>query len=70
MIRPVQRNSELILLILRYAENKATGLRLLREPSFADYSRAQVGHHIRICQQAGLLETSKAGKVPRIKDLT
>ncbi len=66
----MRRDPELVLLLLRYAEEEATGTRFLTEPSFDNYSRSQVGHHIKICQQAGLLEASKQGKVPRIKDLT
>lgn len=66
----MRRDPKLILLLLRYAENKATGNRYLTEPRFDGYSRIQVGHHIKICRQAGLLETANEGRAPRIKDLT
>ena len=65
----MSRNTDLILLILRYAEEDTTG-RALREPSFDGYGLAQVRHHIDLCQQQGLLKVSRSGKRRKIVALT
>ena len=40
--------------ILRYAEEKATGQRLIA-PEFEDYSKPEVNYHIGLCYEAGFL---------------
>ena len=66
----VARDKTLILEILRYVEAKATIRRPLAPPSFADYSRWQVRHHIELCEQASFLQLQNKGDPHRIRTLT
>ena len=63
-------NEALMLIILRYAEENADGDRLIREPSFTDYTRQQVRYHIDMCRQAGFLTVHESGKRLKILALT
>ena len=50
----MKRKMELILRILFYAEEKASGSPL-RPPRLTDYSPEEIKYHIRLCQEAGYL---------------
>ena len=53
----MKRKMELILKILRYSEENATGGMPLGLPSFSDYSREEVNYHTGLCHEAGYLHT-------------
>lgn len=54
------RHMKLIWLILEYASENDTGVSgKIQIPEFEDYSREQVEHHLKLCEEAGYLELSK-----------
>ncbi len=65
----MKRHKKLILMILRYAEENATG-KPLPAPRYEEYSRIEVLYHIDLCHQAGYLEIQKSGKNLKILNLT
>ena len=66
----MDRHDELILLILRYTRENATGSRPLSDPDFEGFTREQVHYHIRLCDQAGYLTVRESGRRNRIIELT
>ena len=60
---------KLIHKLLRYAEEKADGIKLAA-PEFEDYSETQVHYHIGLCEEAGFLHvlpipSGRPGSSPR-----
>ena len=52
---------KLILMILRYAKEKAHGS-LLRAPSFEGFSEVQIHYHIGLCSEAGFLHVNRQSR--------
>ena len=68
----MKRYMDLIVAILRYAEEKGNGVEL-DPPNFEDYTEAQVNYHVILCKQAKYLLVSTTHSYPpehKIKQLT
>ena len=59
----MRRDKKLIDKILRYAEENADDGLTPCFPEFPCYTQKQVEYHIRLCVQAGLLETAMPGRM-------
>ncbi len=53
----MKRHMELILRILRHAEQEGKG-KPLPNPDFQEYPEEEIEYHIQLCKEAGYLHTS------------
>lgn len=67
----MKRNMPLIKAILKYVESEGTyPLTPLDDPTFEGFTDEQVGYHIALLEESGLVNVRKSANGARLTDLT
>jgi len=69
----MRRHKKLIFLILQYVEQNVTNGDGVPLPEFNDYTRSEIEYHVRLCEEAGYIDTvvqEKSGPPIGIQRLT